>query len=316
MPCLRMWSAADRARWSWMGSVGAAGPLVLTGLLASALGAVAASLLPSVVSAADKIAGTLVVRDALTMPRRPVMFQARLVQDRLLQQAGIGGEQLEFAVAGKKVGTAMTGGDGRAFLEYTPRMRGNQVITVKLIANKRVESTEAIATLACWERRRPILLVEAAALAEVPNAPSLPLPSLPLEITRPAGPTPAADAADELKRLAEFFYNVVYLSSADRQEIGKREDLREWLRQHRFPTGLSLTVNPGEAALSAKIEELRAEGWDNLKAGIGRTREFAEALVAHRMAVVIMPASSRDEEVPKKAILAKDWKEARKKVQG
>jgi len=34
------------------------------------------------------------------------------------------------------------------------------------------------------------------------------------------------------------------------------------------------------------------------------------------MAVVIMPASSRDEEVPKKAFLAKDWKEVRKKLQG
>jgi hypothetical protein len=293
-----------------MGSGNAAARLVLTLLLIGALEAVSA------VNAADKIAGTLVVRDALTMPGRPVMIQARLAQDRLLQQAAIGGEQLEFAVAGKKIGTAMTGGDGRAFLEYTPRMRGNQVITARLVPNKRVESPEATATLACWERRRPILLVEAAALVEVPSAPSVPFPSLPLEIARPAGLTPAPDAAEELKRLAEFFYNVVYLSPSDRQETGKGEDLREWLRRHRFPTGLVLTINPGESALSAKIEEMRAEGWDNLKAGIGRTREFAEALAALRMVVVIIPASSRDEEVPKKAFLAKDWKEVRKKLQG
>lgn len=293
-----------------MGSGTAAAGLVLTLLLIGALESAPA------VSAADKIAGSLVVRDALTMPGRPVMIQARLVHDGLLQQAGIGGEQLEFLVAGKNVGTAMTGGDGRAFREYTPRMPGNQVITVRLVPNKRVESPEATATLACWERRRPILLVEAAALVDVPSTPSLPFPSLPLESARPAGLPPAPDAAEELKRLAKFFYNVIYLSSSDRQEIGKKEDLREWLRQHRFPTGLSLTINPGETALSAKIEELKAEGWDNLKAGIGRTREFAEALVAHRMTVVIMPATSRDEEVPKKAILAKDWKEARKKLQG
>ena len=138
--------------------MGAAARLVLTLQLIGALGAVGESLLPSAVSAADKITGTLVVRDALTMPGRPVMIQARLVHERLLQQAGIGGEQIEFAVAGKKVGTAMTGGDGRAFLEYTPRMPGNRGITVKLISNKRVESPEATATLACWERRRPILL--------------------------------------------------------------------------------------------------------------------------------------------------------------
>ena len=284
--------------------------LVLTLLLIGALEEA------PVVSAADKITGSLVVRDALTMPGHPVMLQVRLVRDGLLQQVGIGGEQLEFLVGGKKIGTAMTGGDGRAFREYTPRMPSNQVITVRLVPNKRVESSEATATLACWERRRPLLLVEAAALAEVPRAPSFPIPSLPLEIADPVGLSPAPDAAEELKRLAEFFYNVIYLSSSDRQEIGKKEDLRAWLRQHRFPTGLWLTINPGERALSAKIEELKTEGWDNLKAGIGRTREFAEALVAHRMTVVIMPATSRDEEVPKKAILAKDWKDARKKLQG
>lgn len=305
-----MWNAAERVGQRKMGSRTAAAGLVLTLLLSGALEEAPA------VSAADKITGSLVVRDALTMPGRPVMLQARLVREALLQQVGIGGEQLEFLVAGKKVGTAMTGGDGRAFREYTPRMPGNQVITVRLGPNKRVESSEATATLACWERRRPILLVEAAALAEVPRAPSFPIPSLPLEIADPVGLPPASDAADELKRLAEFFYNVIYLSSSDRQEIGKKDDLRAWLRQHRFPTGLWLTINPGEAALSAKIEELKAEGWDNLKAGIGRTREFAEALVAHRMTVVIMPATSRDEEVPKKAILAKDWKDARKKLQG
>ncbi|MGH7207668.1 MAG: hypothetical protein ACREI2_15835 [Nitrospiraceae bacterium] len=300
---------ADNVWRRSVGSGSAAARLVLTLLLIGALDAASA------VSAADKITGSLVVRDALTMPGRPVMLQARLVQDRLLRQAGIGGEQLEFAVAGKKVGTAMTGGDGRALLEYIPRMPGNRVITVKLIPSKRVESPEATATLACWERRRPILLVEAATLVEVPSAPSLPFPSLPLESARPAGLTPAPDAADELKRLAEFFYNVIYLSSSDRQEIGKREDLREWLKQHRFPTGLSLTVNPGETALSAKIEEMKAEGWDNLKAGIGRTREFAEVLVEHRMEVVIVPEPERGD-LPKKAKVAKDWKEARKKLQG
>src|SRR5207244_4947961 len=155
--------------------------LALTLLLVGALEAAPA------VNAADKITGSLVVRDALTMPGRPVMLQARLVHDGLLQQTGIGGEQLEFLVAGKKVGTAMTGGDGRAFREYTPRMPGNQVITVRLVPNKRVESPEANATLACWERRRPILLVEAAALAEMPRAPSFPISSFPMEIAELAG---------------------------------------------------------------------------------------------------------------------------------
>jgi hypothetical protein len=265
--------------------------------------------------AGEKITAILMVRDALTTPGRPARIEARLIRSGFLGQTGLGGEQLEFIVAGKDAGTAMTGGDGRAFFEYTPKTRGNQVITVRLAANKRVESAEATATLASWERRRPILLVEAVALTEVPKTPSVPIPSLPLDFGSMSSSQPASDAAGELKRLADFFYNVIYLFSSGLSEGGEAKNIRDWLRQHKFPVGFSVAINPGETALSAKIDEMKDQGWDQLKAGIGRTREFAQALVAHRMAVVIIPASVRDEEVPKKAVLAKDWKDARKKLQ-
>ena len=39
-------------------------------------------------------------------------------------QQGLGGEQLELIIEGKSVAKAMTGGDGRAFLGYTPKVRG------------------------------------------------------------------------------------------------------------------------------------------------------------------------------------------------
>jgi hypothetical protein len=60
------------------------------------------------------------------------------------------------------------------------------------------------------------------------------------------------------------------------------------------------------------IDGLRVDGWDNVKAGIGRTREFAEALVGLRLDVVIVPELER-ESLPKKAQAAKSWKEVRKK---
>ncbi|MBI4400969.1 MAG: hypothetical protein HY581_05000, partial [Nitrospirae bacterium] len=62
------------------------------------------------------------------------------------------------------------------------------------------------------------------------------------------------------------------------------------------------------------IDTMRTEGWDNLKAGIGRTREFAEVLDEHRMTVVIVPEPDRGE-FPKKTQMAKDWQEVRKKLQ-
>jgi hypothetical protein len=97
-----------------------------------------------VASDAEKVTAKLFVPDALTRPDRSVKLEARLVQAGLFAQAGLGGEQIEFLVGGKKVGTALTGGDGRAFLEYTPRMRGNLSLVVRVVESPRVASVERI----------------------------------------------------------------------------------------------------------------------------------------------------------------------------
>src|SRR5919197_1354665 len=76
-------------------------------------------------AAADKVTAKLTVQDVLAMPGRAVTLEARLATESLIAPRSLGGEQLEFHVAGKKAGTAMTGADGRAFFEFTPRMRGN-----------------------------------------------------------------------------------------------------------------------------------------------------------------------------------------------
>lgn len=267
--------------------------------------------------AADKITGVLSVHDVLTIPGRPARIEARLVGDSLLRRAGLGGERLELLVGGKTVTTAMTGGDGRAFFEYAPPRRGNHVMTVRLADNKRVTSPEATATLAVWERRRPILLVEAAALVERAAGPKIPLLPVPLEFGGFGRRGPAPDAAEELTRLTKFFYNVIYLSWSDSGtpvRFGKREGLPEWLGKHKFPAGLRMSVDPGREALATKIEDMKAGGWTNFRIGIGRTKTFAEVLVEHRIGVIIMPASEEDEELPRKAQVAKNWKEVRKKL--
>lgn len=273
-----------------------------------------ASLLFPGAGAAGLIAGTLTVRDALTSPGHPARIETRLIHRGLLGGTGLGGELIELRIDGKKVGTAMTGGDGRAFFEYTPKMRGNHLATVRLTGSKRVESAEAVATVASWERRRPILLVEIEALAEEPaRAPVLPR-SLPLELAHADKPAPAPDAAVELKRLTDFFYNVVYVSRTDRDRLDEEGDDRVWLKQHRFPIGLLVTLKPGKSALTDMIGRMRAEGWDNLKAGVGRTNEFAEVLVEQRMTAVVVPEPDRGE-LPQRARAARDWKDVRRKLQ-
>ncbi|MBM4133969.1 MAG: hypothetical protein FJ245_09400 [Nitrospira sp.] len=262
--------------------------------------------------AAEKAQGHLSVRDALTAPGKPARIEAKLVR-RGLGQPGLGGEPLELLVGGNKPVLAMTGGDGQAFFDATCRMRGTYVVTVRVAGSPRVDSPDATGTLACWERRRPILLVDLAALAEESKTPFAMPPGLSLPVGS-AAPEPITEAAAELKRLTDYFYNVIYLSWSQPAVWPRESDARTWLQQAQFPTGLLATATPGQAGLSALLDRLKAEGWDNVKVGIGRTREFAETLVAHRIDTVILPAGSRDEEVPKKAQIMKNWMEIRKKL--
>jgi hypothetical protein len=263
-----------------------------------------------VVSAAEKVTGKLLVPDTLTRPDRSVKIEARLVRAGLFAHAGLGGEQIDFLVGGKKVGTALTGGDGRGFLEYTPRMRGNLSLTVRLVESPRVSSVEGHGTLFSWERRRPILLVEVASLMEDTKIPIVPLPPLSADKILALPSTPAPDAATELKRLTDFYFNLMYVTR--HSGTGESEELRQWLRKHGFPPGPIVAIQTGEAALTTMIESLRTDGWDNVKAGIGRTREFADVFVAQRLDVVIVRELDRVQ-LPKKAQVAKSWKEVRKK---
>jgi hypothetical protein len=263
-----------------------------------------------VVSAAEKVTAKLFVPDALTRPDRSMKLEARLVRAGLFAHAGLGGEQIDFLVGGKKVGTALTGGDGRGFLEYTPRMRGNLSLTVRLVESPRVSSVEGHGTLFSWERRRPILLVEVASLMEDTKIPIVPLPPLSADKILALPSTPAPGAANELKRLTDFYFNLMYVTR--HSGTGESEELRQWLHKHGFPPGPIVAIQTGEGALTTMIDSLRTDGWDNVKAGIGRTREFADVLVAQRLDVVIIPEPDRAQ-LPKKAQVAKSWKEVRKK---
>jgi hypothetical protein len=278
-------------------------------LLACMVVATAALLLETV--QAEKVAPKLAVPDVLAVPNRVVTLEAWLGESVLLTSRGLGGEQLEFSVAGKKVGTAMTGADGRAFLEFTPRMRGNLPIAVKAVDSARILPAEAAGTLFSWERRRPIMLVEVAALIEE-TRPIGPVPTPPGLTLSPSPAEALPDAPEELKRLTDFYYNAIYISRGDAVGSAGLERLRHWLQQHRFPPGFSVVIGARDSALGEKIDEWRSQGWDQLKAGIGRTPGFAEVLVGHRMDVIIVPEPERGG-LPRKAQSAKSWKEVRKK---
>ena len=263
--------------------------------------------------AAEKIPGTLTVYDSLTAPNQAATIEATLIRTALQTQAGLGGEPLELLIAGNVVATAMTGGDGRAFLSYTPKTKGAVPFTVRTGTTSGVAMTEAGGNLAVWERRSPIVAVEMAALMEgaVGEGPIVTKPGNEAE-----GRRPMPDAAEELGKLTRFYYNLLYVVSREKGASNRDQanaQARQWLKEQKFPVGHILVLPSDPEALGVKLDELHMAGWKQLKTGVGRTKAFAEAFLQRRLDVVMVPEPAKGE-APRKAKVAKEWKEVRKKM--
>ena len=267
----------------------------------------------TILFAAEKIPGILTVHDSLTSPNQPATIEATLIGKGLLMETSLGGEPIELLVAGNVVATAMTGGDGRAFLSYTPKAKGSVPFTVRVGTTPRVAVAEADANLAVWERRNPIMAVEMAALMEDPagQGPTVTWPGKETE-----GRRPMPDAANELGKLTQFYYNVLYVVTGVKG-VGPNDQVnaqaRQWLKDQKFPVGHILVVPSDPEALGAKLDEMHAAGWKTLKIGVGRTKTFAEAFLQRRLDAVMVPEPAKGD-VPRKAKVAKEWKDVRKKM--
>ena len=268
---------------------------------------------PSILSAVDKISGTLTVHDSLTAPNQPATIEATLTGKSLRTEIPLGGEPIELLIAGNVVATAMTGGGGRAFLSYTLKAKGSVPFTVRVGTTSRVAVVEAGANLAVWERRTPIIVVEMASLMEAPTAqgPTVTLPGKDAD-----GRQPMPDAANELGKLTQFYYNVLYVVMEDKA-VGTNDQVnaqaRQWLKDQKFPVGHILVLPSDPAAFGAKLDEMHDAGWKTLKIGVGRTKAFAEAFLQRRLDAVMVPEPAKGE-APRKAKVAKEWKEVRKKM--
>jgi len=262
--------------------------------------------------AAEKVAATFLVKDSLAALNQQAVVEAKLITKGLLKDSALGGEPVELVINGVVAATAMTGGDGRAFLSYVPKVRGITSIRVRVGNSPRVAASEGQANLVVWERRNPILVVEMASLMDEELSRG-PLPGLGPKIQPELKPIP--DAADELGKLTKFYYGAIYIvplpPGADGFEANV--EAREWLKSHKFPPGLVLVIPPGEDALGATIDELHAAGWKTIKTGIGRSKVFVEAFLRRRLEAVMVPEPTKGD-APRKAKIAKDWKEVRKKL--
>lgn len=171
-----------------------------------------------------------------------------------------------------------------------------------------MSDAEGTSVLASWERRKPILLVDLAAVMQRKVTPKSPLPSLPVTLGMTELGDPDANASQELEKLGKFYYNLMYLFRSDGGDV---EQMQSWLRTHHFPQGFSQVIKSSRQALQQFITQLKEAGWENVSAGIGRTVEFAEVLVEHRLQTVIVGEVDKDEDLPRRAKLVKSWKKVR-----
>ena len=266
---------------------------------------------PSLLIAAEKRPAAILVRDALTAPGQPATLEAKLISKRLMLIAALGGEPLELVVDGKVVATALTGGDGRAYFTYTPKAQGLAPVHVRIGNSPRVDLAEGQANLAVWEKRQPILVIELSSLLEEPAPGRVPPIGVALESER----KPMAEAADELGKLTQFYYRVIYIVTMPVGGDGfqKSAEVRDWLKRHKLPTGYVLVLPADANALGAKIDEFHAAGWKTIKTGVGRSKAFAEAFLQRRLDAILVPEPTKGE-VLRKAKVAKDWKDVRKKL--
>ncbi|HKY70589.1 MAG TPA: hypothetical protein VJL88_01595 [Nitrospira sp.] len=264
------------------------------------------------VQAADKVSVTVLVKDSLAAPRQEATIEAKVTAKGWLHDGPVGGEPLELVINGTVTATGMSGGDGRARLSWTTTGKSVIPIQVRIGASPRVSTAQGEGNLIVWERRTPVLVVELASLME-DVAGNAPLPGLASGIQQE--PKPMADAADELAKLSQFYYGIMYVASMPAGADGfvTSHQARNWLATHKFPRGFVLALPSGEDALGAKIDELHEAGWKTIRTGIGRSKAFVETFLRRRLEAIMMidPAS---DEVPRKAKVAKDWKEVRKKL--
>jgi len=263
------------------------------------------------VAGAEKTSAMILVKDSLTTPRQEARIEAKLLSQGLLRATPLGGEPVELVVNGAVAATGMTGGDGRAMLPFVPAAKSVVPVQVRVGNSPRVTAAEGQANIVVWERRTPVLVVELSSLME--EAAGDGVSGLTAALRQDVKALP--DAADELAKLSQFYYGIMYVAAlpAGGDGFAVSAETRRWLATNKFPAGLILTIPTDADALGTKIDELHEAGWKSIKTGIGRSKPFVETFLRRRFDAILVPEPAKGE-APRKAKVAKDWKEVRKKL--
>lgn len=153
----------------------------------------------------------IMVFDNVTTKGKPVKLRA-FTKGRFFPE---GGKLVEFYLNGKHIGTTLSGGDGIAFLKYTPLSPGIKHLKVK----KGIDKDKGM-LLVIKKGERIILIEIESTLFEFPFIPN-----------------PVRESKETLIVLTEKF-KLIYVTSL----IGAKKS-RDWLKKNEYPTSAVLKWN-------------------------------------------------------------------------
>ncbi|HEY3198857.1 MAG TPA: hypothetical protein VGJ57_12675 [Nitrospirales bacterium] len=253
-------------------------------------------------SDADKRA-RLILYDAFTAPRRPVIITADLLQKRFLRNVGLGGELVVFQHQGRSIGQAMTGGDGRAVKHFVPTAVGSTPVSARLADNRRVAAEAAAAHLFVWPRSRSLILISLHALTR--HVRKI-VPGSLFSDADAALPDPEPEAVKMLSAVARR-HELIYLILADPLQL---PGILQWVAEHRMPAA-PVVLMRGDQGLADECDRLRREGWSGVKGGIPSTPAEAKIFLDRGTRAVAPPFQ---EKWPAKTDQTKSWDEVTKRL--
>jgi hypothetical protein len=152
----------------------------------------------------------VLIYDDITSINKPVRLKAR-TKGRFFPE---GGKLVKFFINGKHIGTVLSGGDGYAFLKYTPLSSGIKTLSV------REDSQTDKGVLLVTRSKDRVLIIEIEAALFSPKIQSL--------------FTPAKDSREALVKLSDK-YRILYVTAM----VGVRQS-KDWLNKNKFPVSAVL----------------------------------------------------------------------------
>ncbi len=193
----------------------------------------------------DAIAGVTAF-DTVATINKPVKLQA-LTKGRFFSE---GGKLVEFYIDEKHIGTTLSGGDGYAFLKYTPQSKGLKKIILKLSK----ESDEAMLLVTSKKDKVILIAVEASLFESTLSF------------------KPAKGAKEAIDKITKK-YRIIYLTSM----IGIMQS-KKWLNENKLHESIvfSWTGNNLIDDLRGKdINIFAIVGSPDMLAGIEDIRKFS-----------------------------------------